>query len=38
MSALNAYLSQDVLGTDLWLWLSFFAVVLTLLALDLGKL
>ncbi len=38
MSALNAYLSQDVLGTDLWLWLSFFAVVLTLLALDLGVL
>lgn len=38
MSALNAYLSQDFLGTDLWLWLSFFAVVLTLLALDLGVL
>ncbi|MDY4309459.1 TerC family protein [Pseudomonas putida] len=38
MTALNAYLSQDVLGTDLWLWLSFFAVVLTLLALDLGVL
>ncbi|CAH0650211.1 TerC family protein [Pseudomonas juntendi] len=38
MSALNTYLSQDVLGTDLWLWLSFFAVVLTLLALDLGVL
>lgn len=38
MSALNAYLNQDVLGTDLWLWLSFFAVVLTLLALDLGVL
>ncbi|HEN8706321.1 TerC family protein [Pseudomonas putida] len=38
MSALSAYLYQDVLGTDLWLWLSFFAVVLTLLALDLGVL
>ncbi|WP_367237324.1 TerC family protein [Pseudomonas sp. Rh2] len=38
MTALNAYLSQDVLGTDLSLWLSFFAVVLTLLALDLGVL
>lgn len=38
MSALSAYLNQDVLGTDLWLWLSFFAVVLTLLALDLGVL
>lgn len=38
MSALSAYLSQDVFGTDLWLWLSFFAVVLTLLALDLGVL
>ncbi|CAO3304997.1 TerC family protein [Pseudomonas alloputida] len=38
MSALSTYLYQDVLGTDLWLWLSFFAVVLTLLALDLGVL
>lgn len=38
MSALNAFLFQDVLGTDLWLWLSFFAVVLTLLILDLGVL
>ncbi|MBC3491763.1 TerC family protein [Pseudomonas sp. Rh2] len=38
MSALSAYLSQDVFGTELWLWLSFFAVVLTLLALDLGVL
>lgn len=38
MSALSVYLNQEVLGTDLWLWLSFFAVVLTLLALDLGVL
>ncbi|WP_349987657.1 TerC family protein [Pseudomonas alloputida] len=38
MSALSTYLYQDVLGTDLWLWLSFFAVVITLLALDLGVL
>jgi hypothetical protein len=32
------FLSSPFLGQALWLWLAFFAVVVTLLALDLGVL
>ena len=38
MTALESFLFADLLGTATWLWLTFFAVVITLLALDLGVL
>src|SRR5690606_13591543 len=38
MTALEAFLFADLLGTATWLWLSFFAVVIALLAFDLGVL
>ena len=38
MTALEAFLFADLLGTATWLWLSFFAVVFALLAFDLGVL
>jgi tellurite resistance protein TerC len=38
MNDLLAFLGTPLLGTATWLWLSFFAIVLTLLVLDLGVL
>ncbi|WP_237044602.1 TerC family protein [Aquipseudomonas alcaligenes] len=38
MSTLETFLLADFLGTATWLWLSFFAVVIALLAFDLGVL
>ncbi|WP_220813094.1 TerC family protein [Pseudomonas paralcaligenes] len=38
MSTLHAFLFADLLGTATWLWLSFFALVIALLAFDLGVL
>lgn len=38
MSALETFLFADFLGTATWLWLMFFAVVIGLLAFDLGVL
>ena len=38
MTALSSFFFADLLGTATWLWLTFFALVATLLALDLGVL
>jgi len=38
MQALELFLQQDFLGKAAWLWLSFMALVVALLALDLGVL
>ncbi|MWV13589.1 TerC/Alx family metal homeostasis membrane protein [Pseudomonas sp. R-28-1W-6] len=38
MNDLLAFLGTPLLGTATWLWLSFFAIVFTLLVLDLGVL
>ena len=38
MQALELFLQQDFLGKPAWLWLSFMALVVVLLALDLGVL
>ena len=38
MQALELFLQQDFLGKAAWLWLSFMALVVVLLALDLGVL
>jgi tellurite resistance protein TerC len=38
MDALNTFLAADFLGKPAWIWLSFIAIVITLLALDLGVL
>ena len=38
MSTLETFLLADFLGTATWLWLSFLAVVIALLAFDLGVL
>ena len=37
MDALSAFLLADFLGKPAWIWLSFIAIVVTLLALDLGE-
>ncbi len=36
MEAINAFLFSDFLGKDVWLWLAFLAIVITLLVFDLG--
>ena len=38
MTALEPFLFADFLGTATWLWLVFIAVVISLLAFDLGVL
>ncbi|BAU74215.1 TerC family protein [Metapseudomonas furukawaii] len=38
MAALQAFLTADFLGTAIWLWLAFLAIVLALLVFDLGVL
>ena len=38
MAALSAFVLADFLGTPVWLWLAFLAIVLALLAFDLGVL
>lgn len=38
MTALHSFLFADFLGTATWLWLAFFAVVISLLVFDLGVL
>ena len=38
MDALSVFLLADFLGKPAWIWLSFIAIVVTLLALDLGVL
>jgi len=38
MNALHAFFFADFLGTATWMWLTFFAVVIALLAFDLGVL
>lgn len=38
MTTLHSFLLADFLGTATWLWLTFFAVVIALLAFDLGVL
>ena len=38
MTALHTFLTNDFLGTSVWLWLVFLAVVIGLLVLDLGVL
>ena len=38
MAALHAFLTEPFLGTAIWFWLAFLAIVIVLLVLDLGVL
>ncbi|SON57173.1 Inner membrane protein alx [Hartmannibacter diazotrophicus] len=38
MDLITSFLTQDIAGTSAWFWLSFLAIVLVLLAFDLGVL